>query len=197
MYKKISYIFSKRDKYKIVLLFLIMAAGSFLEMMGIAVFQPFVNIIMSPEIIQKNEYLLNVYNFFRCKTTESFLTIVAVGIIAIYIVKNIYLWIEQNMILKFTYGMQQKLSTRLLTTYLSEPYTFHLNKNTAELQRSMQEDTALFTQLLMHALQLVAEIIVCIVLGIYLFRVSHSITTIIVGLLVAWCCAFYKAYKKI
>ena len=90
MYKKISYIFSKRDKYKIVLLFLIMAAGSFLEMMGIAVFQPFVNIIMSPEIIQKNEYLLNVYNFFRCKTTESFLTIVAVGIIAIYIVKIIY-----------------------------------------------------------------------------------------------------------
>lgn len=196
MYKKISYIFSKRDKYKIVLLLLIMAAGSFLEMMGIAVFQPFVNIIMSPEIIQKNEYLLNVYNFFRCKTTESFLTIVAVGIIAIYIVKNIYLWIEQNMILKFTYGMQQKLSTRLLTTYLSEPYTFHLNKNTAELQRSMQEDTALFTQLLMHALQLVAEIIVCIVLGIYLFRVSHSITTIIVGLLVACVALFTKLTKK-
>ena len=61
---------------------------------------------------------------FGCSTTESFLTVVALGIIVIYVVKNVYLWVEQNLIMKFTYGMQQKLSTRLLTTYLSEPYTF-------------------------------------------------------------------------
>ena len=46
MYKKLSYIFSKRDKYKIALLLCIMVAGSFLELLGVAVFQPFVNIVM-------------------------------------------------------------------------------------------------------------------------------------------------------
>ena len=49
MYKKLSYIFSKRDKYKIALLLCIMVAGSFLELLGVAVFQPFVNIIMMPD----------------------------------------------------------------------------------------------------------------------------------------------------
>lgn len=196
MYKKLSYIFSKRDKYKIALLLCIMVAGSFLELLGVAVFQPFVNIIMMPDSIQENPYLARIYQIFGCSTTESFLTVVALGIIVIYVVKNVYLWVEQNLIMKFTYGMQQKLSTRLLTTYLSEPYTFHLNKNIAELQRSMQEDTGLFTQVLMHTLQLVAEVVVCIVLGVYLFTVSNSITVVIVGLLILCVVLFTKITKR-
>lgn len=196
MYKKLSYIFSKRDKYKIALLLCIMVAGSFLELLGVAVFQPFVNIIMMPDSIQENPYLARIYQMFGCSTTESFLTVVALGIIVIYVVKNVYLWVEQNLIMKFTYGIQQKLSTRLLTTYLSEPYTFHLNKNIAELQRSMQEDTGLFTQVLMHTLQLVAEVVVCIVLGVYLFTVSNSITVVIVGLLILCVVLFTKITKR-
>ena len=196
MYKKLSYIFSKRDKYKIALLLCIMVAGSFLELLGVAVFQPFVNIIMMPDSIQENPYLARIYQMFGCSTTESFLTVVALGIIVIYEIKNVYLWVEQNLIMKFTYGMQQKLSTRLLTTYLSEPYTFHLNKNIAELQRSMQEDTGLFTQVLMHTLQLVAEVVVCIVLGVYLFTVSNSITVVIVGLLILCVVLFTKITKR-
>lgn len=196
MYKKLSYIFSKRDKYKIAMLLCIMVAGSFLELFGVAVFQPFVNIIMMPDSIQENPYLARIYQMFGCSTTESFLTVVAVGIIVIYVVKNVYLWIEQNLILKFTYGVQQKLSTRLLTTYLAEPYTFHLNKNIAELQRSMQEDTGLFTQVLMHTLQLIAEVVVCVVLGVYLFSVSNSITVVIVGLLILCVVLFTKLTKR-
>ena len=196
MYKKLSYIFSKRDKYKIALLLCIMVAGSFLELLGVAVFQPFVNIIMMPDSIQENPYLARIYQMFGCSTTESFLTVVALGIIVIYVVKNVYLWVEQDLILKFTYGVQQKLSTRLLTTYLAEPYTFHLNKNIAELQRSMQEDTTMFTQVLMHTLQLIAEVVVCLVLGVYLFSVSNSITVVIVGLLILCVILFTKLTKR-
>ena len=196
MYKKLSYIFSKRDKYKIALMLCIMVAGRFLEMIGVAVFQPFVNIIMMPDSIQENPYLARIYQMFGCSTTESFLTVVALGIIVIYVVKNVYLWVEQDLILKFTYGVQQKLSTRLLTTYLAEPYTFHLNKNIAELQRSMQEDTTMFTQVLMHTLQLIAEVVVCVVLGVYLFSVSNSITVVIVGLLILCVILFTKLTKR-
>lgn len=195
MYKKLNYIFSRQDRIKIVLLMIMMIIGSFLELLGVAVFQPFVDIIMSPETITKNKWLSMLNDFFACATVESFLTVLAIGIILIYVVKNIYLWLEQNYILKFSYGVQQKLSTRLLTTYLDEPYTFHLNNNLAVLQRSMQEDTGLFTQVLMHTLQLVAEIVVCIALGVYLFNVSHSITAII-GILLVVCVAIFTKINR-
>lgn len=196
MYKKLNYIFSKYDRIKIVLLMFMMIIGSFLELLGVAIFQPFVNVIMTPETIQSDVWLSRLNGIVGCNTTEGFLTILAILIIVIYVVKNVYLWVEQNYILKFTYGIQQKISTRLLTTYLDEPYTFHLNKNIAELQRSMQEDTGLFTQVLMHTLQLIAELVVCVVLGIYLFNVSQSITIVIITLLVVCVLGFTRINKN-
>ena len=59
----------------------------------------------------------------------------------------------QNTILKFSYNMRMNMATRLLTTYISEPYTFHLNKNSAEIQRSLQIDTNQFMLLVNAALQ--------------------------------------------
>lgn len=183
MCKQLMYIFSKKDKYKIALLSIIMIVGSFMELLGVAIFQPFVDIITDSSAIQESKSMQWLQDFFPDVTLEGFLTILSVIIILIYVVKNIYLWLMQNYILKFTYNVQQKLSVRLLTAYLEEPYTFHLKHNIAELQRSMQEDTSLFSQLLIHVLQLISEIVVCIALGLYLFNVSQSITVITVLLL--------------
>jgi len=196
MYKKLNYIFSKSDRRKIVLLLIMMIIGSFMEMLGVAAFQPFVNIIMDPELIQKTAWLSKLNMFFKCNSTEAFLTVLALGIVALYLIKNVYLWIQQDLIFRFTYGIQQKISTKLLVTYLDEPYTFHLNKNIAELQRSMQEDTNLFTQVLMHTLQLIAEIIVCTTMGLYLFNVSQSITSVILVLMVLCVFTFWKISRN-
>lgn len=195
MVKKLNYIFSNKDRIHIAVLMLLVVIGSFLELLGVAVFQPFVNVIMSPEVIDTTKWLSRLKNMFGCETIEGFLTVLALGIILIYVVKNIYLWLEQNYILVFSYGIRQKLSTRLLTTYLKEPYTFHLDHNLAILQRSMQEDTNMFMQVLMHMLQLIAEVVVCLVLGIFLLNVSQSITGVIVVLLVI-CVAVFTAINR-
>ena len=186
MYSKLNYIFKPKDKIKIVLLLIMVVIGSFMELLGVAIFDPFSKIIMEPSVIMDNEYLYYFYSLLGCNDTREFLAIIAGCIIFIYIFKNIFLWIEQDVILKFSYNMQRKLSTKLLRTYLHEPYTFHLNKNVAELQRSMQEDTSLFSQAMIHTLQLFAEIMVCCIIGVYLYLVSQSITVVVVGLLI--CC---------
>lgn len=195
MYSKLNYIFKPKDRLKIVLLLIMVVIGSFMELLGVAIFSPFVEIIMESEAIRGNQYLNYFYQLMGCSDTREFLAVLAVCIIAIYIFKNIFLWVEQDFILKFSYNMQRKLSTKLLTTYLHEPYTFHLNKNVAELQRSMQEDTALFSQVLIHTLQLIAEVVVCGVIGVYLFIVSHSITAVIVGLLIS-CVGLFTAITR-
>lgn len=196
MYGKLNYIFKTKDRVKIALLLIMVVAGSFMELLGVAIFSPFIEIIMNPQTIQENEYLQMTYVLFSCNNFKEYLAVIAVCIIFIYIFKNVFLWIEQDCILKFSYNMQRKLSTRLLNTYLQEPYTFHLNKNVAELQRSMQEDTALFSQVLIHTLQLIAEITVCGVIGVYLFVVSKSITAVVVGLLIVCVGVFTTITKR-
>ena len=196
MLTKLGYIFDKRDKWKIGALLAAVVIGSFLELLGVTIFMPFINIIQEPGEIQKKWYLKLFYNMFHFQSAKSFMVALSAVIIIVYIVKNIYLIIEKSYIYRFSYNTQMKLSTRLLNTYMKEPYTFHLNKNIAELQRSLQEDTSKFMQVILYSLELVAELAVCFVLVVYLLTVSKSITVIALGLLVVCVGSFLLLTRK-
>ncbi len=195
MLSKLNFIFSKKDKVKLLLLMIIVIGGSFLELMAVSIFSPFINVIMDPEKLHENAIIAYFYQLFDVRSIEYFLAIVAAGIIVIYVVKNIYVIAEKNAIYRFSYRIQRNISTDLLKAYMREPYTFHLNKNISVLQRSMQEDTDQFTKGIIHIMEMAAEVCVCIALGIYLFIESHSITIIIAGLLV-FCLAFFSFISK-
>ncbi|MFI3213625.1 MAG: ABC transporter transmembrane domain-containing protein, partial [Eubacteriales bacterium] len=196
MFKNLNYIFSKRDKWVLLGLLLGIVIGSFFELVGVAIFSPFIQIIMDTDIVLENEYLNYFYVMFGFSSAYHYLAMIAGVIIAIYVFKNIFLAILKNYVYKFSYGTQKKISTRLLKAYMNEDYTFHLGKNVAILQRSMQEDTIQFTQMLIHTMELVAELTVCLAIGIYLLDVSVSITVAVVGLLVICVGAFTIVSKK-
>lgn len=193
---KLAYIFDKKDKWKIAVLLAAVVVGSFLELLCVTVFMPFINIISDQSTIQRTWYLKYVYDLFQFSSPKSFMIALTIGIIGVYVIKNVYLILEKNYIFKFSYNTQMKLSTRLLGTYMKEPYTFHLNKNIATLQRSLHEDTSRFMQVILYSLELVAELAVCLVLVTYLMIVSKSITIIVLGLLVLCVGVFTLTTRK-
>ncbi len=195
MVQKLRYIFNRRDKIKLAILLLMIILGSFLELFGVAAFMPFIETAMSPENIFESVWMSKLYGTMHFSSSDHFLAFLAFVISAVYILKNIYLSILQNCILKFSYRTRKNLAVRLLKTYMREPYTFHLSKNVAELQRSLQVDTNQFMLLVNSSLQMIAEITVCIVFGLYLFDTSHSITGIVIALLVV-CVGFFLYISK-
>ncbi|MCM1387498.1 MAG: ABC transporter transmembrane domain-containing protein, partial [Bacillus sp. (in: Bacteria)] len=183
LFYKLGYIFNQREKRKVFILLAAVIIGSFFELLSVTLFTPFINIIMDQDSIQTTWYLKMVYDFFDFQTTKGFLAFLSGCIILIFIVKDVYLVLEKSYVYKFSYNTQMRLSTKLLVTYMKAPYTFHLNQNIATLQRSLQEDTNYFMQVILYFFELFAEIATCIVLGIFLMFVSKSITVIVVGLL--------------
>lgn len=196
LFHKLGSIFDKKDKRNIAFLLAAVIVGSFLELSAVAVFSPFADILMNPDAIRKNWYLLWIYNTFGCQTYKEFLMVLSVCIMVIYIVKNGYLICERSYMFKFSYDTQKNLSTRLLVTYMKEPYTFHLGKNIATLQRSLQEDTSQFMQVILYTLELINEIVTCTVLGIFLLIESKSITIIVLALLCVCVGLFFVITKK-
>lgn len=195
MFKKLNYIFTRTDKIKIGILMIAVIIGSFLELLAVSIFSPFIDLIMDPAAMQGDGTMAYIYRMFSFQSQEYFLAFIAGCIIIIYIVKDVYTIVEKNAIYKFSYKIQRKMSTNLLRAYMNEPYTFHLGKNISVLQRSMQEDTDQFTKGIIHLMEMIAEISVCIALGIYLYIVSKSITVIIVGLLIV-CLAVFSIISK-
>lgn len=183
LFHKLGYIFNKKEKRKVIILMAAVIIGSFFELLGVSLFTPFVNIIMNPNSIQTTWYLQMLYDFFDFQTVKGFLAFLSGCIILIYIIKNVYLVLEKSNVFKFSYNTQMRLSTKLLTAYMKAPYTFHLNQNIATLQRSLQEDTTYFMQVILYFFELFAEAAACLVIGCFLLFVSKSITVIVVGLL--------------
>lgn len=197
MREKFGYIFTRYDKKMILLLMIITVIGSVLELLGVTIFLPFVNIIMYPNYVQDNPIL----NWFYVKggftTEKGFEVFLCVIIILIYVIKNVYLILQKNMTYKFSFHIQKTLATKLLNSYMKQPYTFHLRKNVAELQRALQEDVANFSGFVMQAMELIAELGVCTLLGIYLLTVSKTITIVVVGLLIVCVFGFTAGIKRL
>lgn len=197
MIQKFRYIFSRADKFKLVGLVVLMIIGSVLELLAVAVFNPFIEVMMQTSSIADDSFLQFFFQHTNIDSVEEYLIALSFIIAVIYVVKNVYLTFEQNAILSFSYRTRMNLATRLLTTYMNEPYTFHLSKNIAEMQRCLQTDTSQFMSLINSCLQLAVEFVTCLALGVYLFHTSHSIT-VLIGLLLGLCVfIFFIISKKV
>lgn len=194
--KKLGYIFDGRDKKKLVFLTGAIVVGSFLELLAVMVFMPFIDVLQNRETIQTKWYLKKMYDLLGLHRAEDFMVILAICIIMVYLVKNVYLIFEKDYIFRFSYNTQMKLSTRLLAAYMKEPYTFHLNHNIAVLQRSLYEDTSRFMQVILYALELGAELAVAAAMVIYLLVISKTITIIVLGLLAVFVGGFLLISRK-
>jgi ABC-type multidrug transport system fused ATPase/permease subunit len=66
-------------------------------------------------------------------------------LVGVYLIKTLFLTVLAWRQARFTFGVQAHLSQRLFTVYLRQPYTFHLQRNSAQLIRNVLNEVSLFT----------------------------------------------------
>ena len=196
MIYELRYIFSREQKIKLLLLLVVIGIGTMLELLGVTAIMPFIEVVMNPESIQRKWYLNILYSMFDFQSDVSFMLFLAAALIAIYIVKNLYLCIMYNLQYQFTFSNQRKLAYRMLDCYMRQPYSFHLSHNSADLIRNVSNDTNMMFVGILALLQLITETLVCITLIIFLFIQDKTITigvTVIIGLFLLF---FAKGFKR-
>lgn len=181
---KLNYIFDKKQKVQIIILLIMIFVGGFLELIGVSAILPVVELILQPERMQENQYISYLYRFLPVDNYSDFLCLMIILMIAVYIFKGVYLYGLYYIQNTFTYLNQKKLSTKLLDIYLRQPYSFHLNNNSAELIRNINADVPTFYRLVMNVLLLATDGITAIMLLILLFLTDAmmTISIVLVGL---------------
>ena len=147
---------------------------------------------MDVNSIWTTPYLNAIYEFVGIDSTTGFLIFLAGFLVAVYWVKNIFVAISYNIQYKFTFSNQKKMAYKMLECYLDQPYFFHLSHNSAELIRSINTDIVMMFQGILSILQFFAELLVCIVLGTFLFIRDPGITLILVIFMLAFLIFFMK-----
>ena len=180
-FRKIRFIFTRNQKIKIVVISIMICIGALFELLGVTAILPFVNVAINPDSVNEKWYLRDLYSVLKLESPNIFLTVLAIFLIVIYIVKNIYLTIMNYCIFNFTYNNQRELARKLLNSYLKQPYTFFVKTNSADLIRNIRDDTSMFFDTVLSFMQLSVEVIVSILLLSYLL-VMDKVITIGVGI---------------
>lgn len=197
MLGKVRYIFSRKEKIRVLFILVLIIVGSFLETIGVTIFYPFSQLIIDEKAMEKNALLSSFFSLVNANSLVNKIIWLSAGIIVFYFLKNIFLIFVQKTIRAFNHGTKKDIATRLLSAYMQEPYTFHLQKNPAELVRTLQNDCGDYLVLVNSSLQFVAEVFTCIAISIYLFYTSKTITIIVGGMLIICVLFYYRLSKKV
>ena len=89
MVKKLRYVFDRKDKIKLVGLAILMVIGSVLELLAVAVFNPFIEVLMQTSSIEDDSFLKLFFTHIHLNGIEQYLVVLSALIAVIYLVKNI------------------------------------------------------------------------------------------------------------
>lgn len=177
--KKINELLDKKQKRSMALLVVMMLFGAVLEVASIAIVVPVVSAVMDESAIRENEYASWLYDLLPVDTVRQFTIIVMVSMIVLFVLKNIYLYIQQKFILSFVYTNQFATSERLMKNYLRKNYEFYLNADTAVVQRNITSDVNNMYALILALLTLLSESIVFAFLAIGMFLMDPLMTIVV------------------
>lgn len=194
--KKLSYIFNKRQKKNLVILTFVMLIGSVLELIGVAAILPFVSIVSNPDTIHNKRSLAFIYRNFGFKNDIQFIIAFGLALVALYIVKNLYLIGMSYLQFRFTNNNQQSFTSIMMDCYMRQPYLFHVTHNIAELHRNVTGDVGMMFNTVLALIQMFNEITVCLFLLVYLFLLDKYITLGILVMLGIFAAFFLKVVRK-
>ena len=156
--QKFNYLLTASQKRQLIILAFLLLIGMFFEMAGLGVLLPALGLMLKSDIVKDYPLLKPVVNYLGNPSQKKLLIYGMEILIFIYLAKTIYLiflgWKQS----KFTTQLSADLSEKLFLGYMRQPYTFHLQRNSAELLRNIQTEVGQFTAVSQAAVTLTSEL---------------------------------------
>ena len=169
-------VFDRKQKLNLVYVTIIIFLQSFAELLGVSVILPFINAVVAPETLLEEKPIRWAYDFFGMESTGELIIYLAVLIIIVYILKNLFLIYVYELQYKFAYYGKKQMQNELMRYYIGKDYTFFLNVNSSELIRNINTDPEMFYTAVQNALQLLSELCVSVIIVVFLLFTDVTIT---------------------
>ena len=177
LFRELWFILNRRERIESFILLFFMALGAVFEAVSIGLIVPFVAVLKEPELILKLPAAGTLFSILNIHEPWQMLVALGLGLIAIFVIKSGFLLLLYHWLFRFIFATQLWLGERLLTGYLNAPYTFHLQRNSAELIKVMTETVQRFTAgFLLTLLTVLVEIMVVVAVVVLMIVIEPVAT---------------------
>ena len=182
IFKKFIYLLSPQERKHAYLLLCMIVIMALLDMIGVASIMPFMAVLINPEIIETNIILNTLFKFlgaFGVETEKQFLFTLGVLVFVLLIASIIFKAFTNYLQLRFTNMREYTIGRRLVEGYLNQPYSWFLNRHSADLGKSILSEVGIIIgHGLTPMMELIAKSLVAIALISLLIFIDPKIAFI-------------------
>lgn len=162
-----------RQKRSAMLMLALMVMGMVLETLSVGLVVPVLVFMSQDDAITRYPQLESLLAQLGYPTQSQLLAYIMLGLLIVYVLKTLFLAFVAWRQSRFVFGLQAGLSQRLFTGYLTQPYSFHLQRNSAQLIQTVISETTQYARgAILPGLTLLTEFFVLLGIGSLLFWVE-------------------------
>ena len=199
LFGKIRYIFDRRQKISLLLLGVMIFIGGLLETLGVGAMIPVVNALLAPDALQETingyEPLRRLCEALRIETVRQLTMALLFGMMAIYVVKNLYilfLTYKQN---AFITQDRNKMISRVMAEFLNRPYEKYLGADIPTVFRITDSDIPQTFSLILAMLQLASEVVVSVLIFMVMLFSNVTLTLFVIAVFGVMTLFIVKVFK--
>ena len=143
---KILNLLSRVERRRAVVLLIMILFMALLDALGVASIMPFIAVLTNPDLILSNHLINKVFQYsrvFGVNTNQEFLFVLGLFVFFILVFSLIFKAFLTYMQLKFTSMCEYGLSKRMTESYLNQPYSWFLNRHSADLGKTILSEVGL------------------------------------------------------
>ena len=179
-------VYPRQSKVRIPIMFVLGLIGTALEALGIGLVIPVMTTMSKATTGNSGSVLQPFFNFFGIREVGTMVGVAVLCIVATYFVKNLYKLFFSYISGRVNNFTSHQVTSQLFRSYLTRPYTFHLQRNSSDLLNSMQQEAGMTISLVSSFVALVQEVLlgsVVIWLMVYTEPVAaiSTVTILVLG----------------
>ena len=182
-FRKLRDLLDGRERRNALLLLGLMLTMGLVEALGVASIVPFMAVLSNPELIETNPYLSAIHRRLGfADRSETLIFLAAVAFLAV-VGRIAFTALTNYATARYSEMRSFALSTRLLESYMRRPYSWFLNRHSAEMGRVvLAEADQVVRGSLMPALSLISQgsIAVFLIALIVLVQPFVALTAVLV-----------------
>jgi len=157
------------ERRKLFLIWFLILVGMVIETLSIGLILPLIGLLTNSDYQSRYP---RVFDFIGNPSDKTLLIAGSLVLVAIYAIKNIFLYFSASVQRKFVNGSSARISQMVFKSYLAQPYEFHLTRNSATLIRNAENANSVITGGLDPFLVLLTDGLVAVGLFVLLMLVE-------------------------
>jgi len=140
IFKKLFSLLSNSERKSAGLLMIMILIMALLDVIGVASILPFMAVLTNPNLIETNNILnssFKILNNYGINSYDEFLFTLGVFVFILLIISLLFRSLTVYFQIRFVQMREHSIGRRLLEFYLNQPYSWFLNRNSADLGKSI------------------------------------------------------------